>query len=133
MSGFNGMAPVNGYTKAQVDGLIAKEKAVVTAGQGITLQPNFQVVKSGNVVVINDTVGIGSTALAGYDDVLFTLPEGFRPAEYVHILCFATYVGNNGFFTFRVNPNGTVTTATGSGTFNANSYVSFISAVYMLG
>ena len=123
------------YSKSQTDALIAqstaKEIITPTLAQGMTAS-ELRVRKSGQIVVINGSVILGSTALAGMDGVLFTLPTGCRPSEYVSFYCEATYNGNLGNYYFRAAPNGEVESATGGGTYGAGTVVKFNSVVFVV-
>lgn len=109
---------------------LAIEQISVTAASGISV--SVEVYKFGNILIINGSATIGSTALSGTGGVLFVLPSAVRPSAHRQFKCYSTYNGTAGYYTFRARPNGDVDSITGSGTFSANTVVYFDSVVVAL-
>ena len=57
-----------------------------------------------------------ASSIGGSGATLCTLPEGFRPQTVVKRSVFTTYNSSTNYFDVNINPDGTITTAIGSGT-----------------
>lgn len=121
----------NPVTSGGVANAIQQSTATVSgsaaAASGISLS-TFSVRKAGNVVIIHGTATI-SGSIAGNLAVVFTLPDGYKPADEIYFNSIATYNGTVQPATFAINPSGQFRTRTGGGTFTGVIYVDCIYAV----
>ena len=67
------------------------------------------------LVIVCFKANISST-IAGSGGLLCTLPVGYRPSEENKRSAFTTYGNSTNFFDIKINTDGTIKTAIGSGT-----------------
>ena len=82
----------------------------------------FTCKKSGKTVTLNGAALL-SSAVAGKNAVIVTLPAKLRPSSDTSIFLYTTYGGNAGMYHFTVKTNGEIVTNIGFG--NASNIVIF--------
>ena len=92
---------------------------------------SVDVEKAGNIVVINGYVS-STSATAGLNGLMMTLPEGYRPSSNKNILIYTTYGSNPGFYKGIISTNGQVLTNVGGSTIPANAYTYFQSVSFAI-
>lgn len=107
---------------------IATQTGSLTAGENITLY-NTNLSKSGNVVSLVAEVVVGSGGISANGTVVFTIPSAFRPSAYRLTVTKALYGGIETNCSFRINPNGNITTNVGNNTITG-SFI--INTTYMI-
>ena len=119
-------------TTSKISSTIAPHVFNITPSSKTSLQSGISARKSGNVVVLNGVVIVGSNGLAGSNDLVLTIAENARPSANQNLLLYATYNGSAGWYTFTLRTDGGLYTATGSSSFAANSNIMLASVVYIV-
>ena len=95
---------------SKIKSITAVDSYTVTDTHIAAILNNGTVTLQGSVKDVEDTT-------AGKNALLFTLKEGYRPVSDVERFVYANYNGTIGFYTVKINTDGTVKTYTGNNSF----------------